>query len=798
MTRGPRTRGALADAHPRDAKVQWMALSAKVLQADRAYVGTVLDRLKELLGDEGLNWRIARARWLMDRSAPKEGAVQAALLLADVTRAAPEVLAPRLLLADCLERLQNYRGAIDQLVAAANLQPDVPEIALKLGSLLHDQGETSRSRVYLDQVLANAAASTTHRRRAAELVAAQGDPQHALKSLEQKLAGGQAESGAELTLASLYLQTNQPAKVESLCGKLLDGAQPEALAFVAGFRATQGRRDEAESTLARLDGLQLEPGRAAMIRARFYDEFGPAERATGEFAKAIEAVPGDPLPRRGLVSHLLRAGRPEEAGRALAEAVGAVPDDAALLAVKKHEKFLAAAKDQPAVPALLAWCLERPADEAGIGQALAKLTDANEAASDPARRAGDVRAIADRYPRVLPLQVALAHLYLAAGKAEEAAAVAARTMNAAPASAGAARIAAQTAAAARRWPDALRAAQAWRAAAPAEARRADELIAEAYLQIGNPAQARRQLEPYLAQAKADREAFASTLVQYARATAAVGDPRSAAELLRPTLDRAAYWRVQWMQIAAVVVVDPAEAVAWLKEVEALVPEDSASEWLALAEMSDRLGRGSNRASHKSMAAAASRREADLLKRTGGPAEAFLSLAVLTESSGDPAAAEAAYRDALRRDPNQRIAQNNLAMLLARQDKNLPEALSLAQQAAKGEHRQIASFRDTLAFVHLRMKEYTAAAESVGRSVGRARQQDPRDPRHLVRAAQILVESGKLTEARRQLQEIEARPDADELPAETKAMLEELRKRLATLGPSSTSERLPRPLVSVGS
>jgi Tfp pilus assembly protein PilF len=708
---------SLADAHPRDARVQWQALGGKGLQADRAYVGQVLDRLKDLLGDDGLNWRIARARWLMDRAAPADGAVRAALLLTEVTRTAPEVLMPRLLLADCLEQLGNFRGAIDQLAAAANLQPDAPEITMKLGWLLHQQGETGRSRLYLDQVLANPAASTEQLTAAADLVAAQGDPEHALRSLEPRLtAGGAERGGADLTLASLYLRTNQAEKAEQLCVRLLDGADPDAIAFVANLRASQGRREEAKATLARLDRLSLKPGRAAVIRARFYDEHGPAELAVPEYEKAVAALPEDPLPRRALVGHLLRTNRFAEAHRAIEEGARAVPNDAALRAVRKHVKFLDAAEVEPAVAPLLVWCLERPSDEAGIGEALAALTDANGPADEPARRLAALRTIADRYPRMVPLQIALAQRYLTVGKAAEAAAVASRAMSSAPTAAGAARVAAQTAAAAGLWPDALRAARAWRARSASEARQADEAIAEAYLRTGNPSQARRQLEPYLPQAIADRQAFASTLTLFAHAAAAAGDPGAAAELLRPALELGASWRVEWMKIAAADVPDPAEAATWLREVEGRVPQDATAERLALAEMWNLLWRRSNRDGERAAADRARRAAAELLKRTDGPAEAFLSLAVLFEEGGDPAAAEAAYRDALRRDAGQRIAQNNLAMLLARQDKNLPEALSLAQRATAGEHPQLASFRDTLAFVQLRVKVEQAAVDP-GREKG---------------------------------------------------------------------------------
>ena len=76
---------------------------------------------------------------------------------------------------------------------------------------------------------------------------------------------------------------------------------------------------------------------------------------------------------------------------------------------------------------------------------------------------------------------------------------------------------------------------------------------------------------------------------------------------------------------------------------------------------------------------------------------LFDLAAIRERSGDLAAAEATYREMLKRAPDNPIALNNLAYLLARDPKGLDEALDLAERAHQRAPDN-AAIADTLGWV----------------------------------------------------------------------------------------------------
>src|SRR5207244_1298589 len=125
------------------------------------------------------------------------------------------------------------------------------------------------------------------------------------------------------------------------------------------------------------------------------------------------------------------------------------------------------------------------------------------------------------------------------------------------------------------------------------------------------------------------------------------------------------------------------------------PQENFQEQLALAEMWQALAQQSKNSEHLAAAKAITARIGnDAQAQRNAPA--LLSLGVMYEGQGNADSAEAAYRQCLAIDPNQRIAQNNLAMLLTKAGKAPDEALKLAMQATRGEHPSLPSFLDTLA------------------------------------------------------------------------------------------------------
>jgi tetratricopeptide (TPR) repeat protein len=97
-----------------------------------------------------------------------------------------------------------------------------------------------------------------------------------------------------------------------------------------------------------------------------------------------------------------------------------------------------------------------------------------------------------------------------------------------------------------------------------------------------------------------------------------------------------------------------------------------------------------------------------------------TLALVLDSSGKREEAERAYRATLQLDPEDAVAMNNLALLLAGRGADLDQALALATRAAELTPDD-ADMIDTLGWVQLKRKQIDAAiglfAKALGRDAG---------------------------------------------------------------------------------
>ncbi len=105
-----------------------------------------------------------------------------------------------------------------------------------------------------------------------------------------------------------------------------------------------------------------------------------------------------------------------------------------------------------------------------------------------------------------------------------------------------------------------------------------------------------------------------------------------------------------------------------------------------------------------------------------------------------------YRQALAADSQFALAQANLAWVYAQQQDNLPQALILAQQAAR-RLPNTASVVDTLAWVYFRMHSFDSAIPLLRRCVAAA----PANPMFRYHLGRALLAGGHKREGRRQLE-----------------------------------------------
>jgi tetratricopeptide (TPR) repeat protein len=328
-----------------------------------------------------------------------------------------------------------------------------------------------------------------------------------------------------------------------------------------------------------------------------------------------------------------------------------------------------------------------------------------------------------------------------------------------------------------RWPDVLEMAKRWRELTPADTMAADQMIAAAHVAMGNHAAACDQLAPHLQRALTDPKKFHSFIMQYATAKVAAGAIDEGANTLRPYLVDSLEWRREWLSLA-VWVLDAPHATAWMTEIEPIVNRQNEGEQVEFARAWQMLAKRSGDATHAAKLTSVIERMTGAAERGQVSPASAVMLAYLHETRGEFPAAERLYRRALQLDPASTLAQNNLAMLLATKGERLDEALSLAQQAAKVESDDRASFLDTLAFVQAQRRDYPAAVQSIEQAITLR----PNHPGFQTRLLTLLVDNNEIDRARPVLMNLKSLNPNDvtpELLQQIRALEDRIEKTKAT-------------------
>jgi cellulose synthase operon protein C len=748
---------ALADAFPKDAQVQWAALTASAVQDDHEFIGRSIQNLREQLGQDNVQGRLAQAMWLLQGKPTEKQTSEATLLLSDITRAAPNLVEARVLLAKCLRQLGNISGAVEQLRIAAQARPEDTSVVQSLASLYLAQGEVDSAREQLNR-LAQSPVSSAQRQQIATMYMSLGDTERAVQILEKD-----PDPSSSLMLAQLYLQQNQPAKAEALCKTLFENPSPGVIEVYATLLASQGRQPEADTVLAKLDAVEARPGIRELLRANYLARFGKPEDALTQYLAATRTAPKDGNPWRQLLVFCLHANRVDDVARYVSDAHTNVPTDVGFTALADHTSELRQLAAEPAALDLFAALLQNANDVPSIVESIVLAQAAKTQTQPVSEIAPKIRQLADRNPRVLALQLFAAQYHLAAGRLDDAVTIAMRASAAFPNSPEAAQVAASALAGAGRWNEVIAVATQWRQRDPAHALQADTAIAAAKMQLGNLSDGMTQLSPYLDRALKSPDEYPTIVVLYVQNLIATKQVDKASQLLEPLLS-SPRWRNLCLSVAASIG-EPVARGLWLDRASAAIPADAVAEKIQLALEYQRLALLTKDPAFDKKA----RDIVDpLVARVDANPAILTAVASLYETQKDVAAAEQLYRRVLKADPNQAVALNNLAMILANADRDLPEALDLASRAVK--LAPVAGLYDTLAFVQAHQKAYDNALASIGQAL----KLDPNNLEWQASRIWILALNGRRDTATAELQQMQTAKTYDKLS-------ENSRLRLASVG-----------------
>lgn len=737
-----RTWVALGDANAGDLEVQRVILAeAQSARADREFQARTIDRLRELTGEYGQQWRLERAKWLLASHRYEDSAAAVSLLTEIVQRG---MIQPRIYLARALEQTGNVSTAIEHLKTASDRDPRDPRPVLELARVLRDRGTLDDVRRYLVRLARDGVLSNEDRLAVASLLVDLGEPQRAIDLLAGAELNGANDPASRVLLADLYRRRGQYPLAEPLFDALLSAPEPSAAAILSGaeFYAATQRLDQAQQVLARLSSDRFSELTRALTLGRFHERRGDVAEARAQYIKACSFTPPQ-------LNAWQRRAEFEMSLEAWADAIAVIDEAAKLgmneprlatLRIEAQAMQLLASHDGNLEP--LARLLEEDPGRRPQAELVRVLADARRDNLDSASIADRLAPLSRRYPRLLALQQHLAMHQLRAGRSEDALTTAMRALDALPGSADAAELAVRVARSTSRWSEMRRAADAWRARISTSPVPADAAIVEALLNLNLLPDALQIVDANLSALLADRSFGAMLRPLAARVLARSERATDARKVLEGSLNVPAC-RDAWIE-CAVLAADLPAARGWL---DAVAPADDSADAslrlslaIAWARLADRFGD-----------AACLERASQLLNPLEASDNPIVLLRLgqirLREARLDDA--ESLLRRALGLDPQNADTLNNLAYALLRAGRALPEARQLAERAI-GLRGSVAVYHDTLARILVALSDLPAAQVSFDRAV----QLDPNCLDAWVGLAMLHQQAGRSTDVAAVMRRIE--------------------------------------------
>ncbi|XAM00359.1 tetratricopeptide repeat protein [Phycisphaeraceae bacterium D3-23] len=737
---------ALANDFPDQLDVQRLALAAVGVSAGdgrRAFADQAINRMRELAGEDSVGWKVERARYLLGAENPAASARTAGDLLQEVIATAPNRVEPYRLLARCQQLRGDRVAATRSIEQAASLAPDNMYIQYQLGQLLHNDKQFVAARKPLLAVARNERTDYNLRLNALVMLSRNGEREREVDTLIPILEEMQRQYAAtdqqQMLLGNLYLMTGRGDEVDDLCDRMLENPTPNIIDYTAGYYWQTGRRERANQIIAMVDDVEMSDDTRATILGWHAHRSQEPDKALGYLRAAAQAVPHQSRRWHTLVSLGIFYGRPAEAIDDATQALSHLPDDATLKAVVANAELLnTVAVDVRFRPMAVSLIDSPQYREPGI-QALRLIIAASNANRSTSAVARDLVDLANDNPGYLPLQNLTAALLVNVNQFELAAEIASRTMDRNPTDGFSARLATESLAQTGDWRRARNAAQSWGRRIPSDKPKADVYVSMCQRNLNRVKDALLTLDPYIAPALANPESSAPLLGEYATALVQDGQVDVAWQrILEPNLGKGPVWRQLAMDLASGAVPSARTAKEWLDAVEAAIPEDAPIERLLIAQANFQAG---DRLRENELIERARVQIEQATESGGAPAGAWFLRGRISDRSGDLQSAQASYREVLRLQPSDPLAQNNLAMILVALGRNLDEAEQLAR-AASASNPQDVNFQDTLAQTLSRNGKHDEALRIIELVI----QQDRQNIEWIRTKANLLDAAGRNSEA----------------------------------------------------
>lgn len=762
------TWASLADDFPEALSIQRLVLNEPAAWDDFALIDRVVERLKQLTGEQGVSWRIHRARWLVEQGSTN-AITDAKKMLEDVLKQSPTRFEAIVLLARCFHLQGNTSGAIEQYKSALKRRPKHLTTKLALANLYLVQKDRRTAMQLVEEIAAEQDVSPGTLRAAAALAVSAERVDLGLRFAQTAQAAEPKNVTNDLLLANIYRRNDQAEQAEAIYARVMENPTPAAIEVIGDYHAAQGRLDKARAIIAKLDTTDATPDLASVIRGSFELKYGDTERALAHYQAAADAAPRVPAYWGLLLGQQVRYGRKAEALTNLDRAAKANPSNKMLATAQANRQLLETLGDYNLFRSLLVSMVSDAKQQAPAIEALKVLEKTTIEQLSQREVEVAIRRVADRYPGYLPVQMVTIHLVQRQGRLEQAALLARQTMQAFPAAVEPAYLAAELYAMAGNWREAREASKEWRRRSSNQTLGADLMMAKAAINTGDAGDALELTRPYIAEAMADPDNNAAIIGAHCRALLAAGRAAEVEKMLVPLIADSKIMRNIWIQLALFGIDDEDSAVAWLERVRPLAVAD-AEEQVRLAQAYRGLDERFKVDTHTPRA----KQILESLVAADDPAvPAIKALAMLEDAQKNTTRAITLYRRVLEKDDTDALSMNNLAMLLVDDPQSVNEAHELASRAAEIAPTAPA-VQDTYAQVLSKLGRHDEAIVAMSKAV----QLDPRNYEMWVRLGHIYLDAEDNKKANEVLEHLEkAASGAQSLPIEIRQSINGLRTRL---------------------
>ncbi|MEO0965590.1 MAG: tetratricopeptide repeat protein [Planctomycetota bacterium] len=757
-----------SETYPQSLSVQRAVLGSSVAWQDQALTRDAIDRFEMLVGQTP-DWKLFRAQWLMRHGRGDQDIAAAADLLGDALRVAPDQAGAHRLLAEAMIKLGNLPMAESSLRQAATLQGNDPGVLLQLADLALRRADNGEAERYIAQ--ANDQPLTDeHRIAMAQLQRRLGQPGLAVQTLGRVSAEADRRRVA-LLAAEALLEVGQPETALNTIRPWTDARDPavwvvqaRAMSRLSDGEGLAALRDRIDRPSALLDEL--------IVLGVVNGILGDAEAAEAAYQRVIDQDPVHDRAVSGLLRSQMRSGRVEEADR-LARQTAALPDAPQQAAAVAELLGMYAEDSDPTTLSLAYAATSSPAGPDGVLE-LGRVLNATTARLSRPDSAliRELGRLAQAYPQDTYVSNAQARALLGAQRPDDALLIVEGVIAVDPDNATAHGLRTDALMRLGRYRDVVEAVTRWREARGVDNAALDAVAARAALEMGDPDQAVAELTENEAEMLATMSETDPGLRLYISALAKSGRLDHVRDLLGPRLEDSPLARSLWANTAADYVMDPAEARAWLATLTDVTPASDAPGQVDLVMLNRVLGL---RLNDESISARSQSLASELEGRDGLASQVWFRLGVEAERIGDNDAAERRYRKGFSTERQTAAIANNLAMVLARQDR-AAEAIEFARYGAAWLPQE-PEFQDTLAYALIEADRPAEAVEPLLRAI----ELDPLNPEWPLHLAEVYDLTGDANERDRLLKQLDRQTlSGQQLPADLRERFEALRDRSPSL------------------